>query len=247
MITRLIYITIIAALHFSCSTGSSHVASSEAINEDTLTVDDIVESGDDSVASEEGFGENVLVEEINAKIDSVSSSYSDKGFYTIYSSFSGYESGAEGKWVVDEDLQLQYCEISWSMEGTSGSQTYYFFEDDVLAGEEETFYNAYEENVKIYNHVGSAYGFSRTNGLETDSIINIIAEDDYVNKNEGVLEEFGRLLGRIVELQDSVIENENDVSIHSERIVNYGEDFTESEDYRINKMIFKNILIVKDN
>lgn len=242
-----IYIVLLITLLGSCTSGSSKIASLDEVKSDTLITE--TDSADidtyDNIDSDPDDGE--LVQQINDGADSITSAYSSEKFYTIYSSFSGYETGADAKWVVNDDIELQYCEITWSMEGTSGSQTYYFSNEQIVAGDEENFYNDYEELVKIYKQVGTVYGYSRTNGTESDSVINFLQEGDYASKNEEAKSHFTKLLNRILELQDSVIENENDVTIRVENIVNYGEDFTETEEYRINKKVYKSLISANDN
>jgi hypothetical protein len=93
-------------------------------------------------------------------------------------------------------------------------------------------------------HTGfkSVYGFARTNGTETDSIVTYLTKEDYVLKNSDALNEFGRLISRISEYQDSVNVNGESVTLQIENIVNYGEDFTETETFRIDKVIFDGMI-----
>jgi hypothetical protein len=124
------------------------------------------------------------------------------------------------------------------MEGTGGSFTYYFEGDDILAGKEINSYNDYEELIWINNRFKPAYGFSRTDGADADDQINYLTRADYEAKNNSVKADYQKLLIRIREYQDSLKINGDEVSIFIENIVNYGEDFTEKEEFTINKVLF---------
>lgn len=228
---------LIAALA-SCSTGTTQVSSVELPPSDSLSV----EAGNSEIATEED--PDALVEAIMLEIEKTWSGPDETkaSEYTIHSTFTGYENTSKGKWVVDSLLNLRYCEVDWGMEGSSGSYSYVFEGDTILAGEEQNYYNDYEESVWIHSGFKPTYGFSKTEGTEDDSIPYFLQEADYISKNERANDDFSKLILRIRELQDSVSSIGSEITIVSEKIANHEEGFTETERYRLSRKLFDRLL-----
>jgi hypothetical protein len=163
-------------------------------------------------------------------------------YLTLHASYSGYEADSDATWYFDSLLNIIFCEISWNTEGTSGSYTYYFEGDDILAGNELNSYNDYEELIWMNKHFKPAYGFSRTDGADADDQISYLTKKDFESKNVSIKEDYQKLLNRLREYQDNASANGNDVSILIENVVNYGEDFTEKEEFTVNKIIFEELI-----
>jgi hypothetical protein len=171
-------------------------------------------------------------------IDDIANRWKEHSAYSLDASFSGYETGADATYYFTKDLQLSYCMVTWSMEGTSGTYSYFFQNDSLVAGREENQYNDFQEVVLIHPGFRPIFGFSKTEGADADSIPSYISEEDYVTKNSNALNEFSRLLDRLRAYADSVTVGDHVVTLHLENIVNYGQEFTETEDFRIDKPVF---------
>jgi len=217
-----------------CSTGATQVSTRELPAKDSS-----------SVPSEETSGKaeedpDAMREAIQAEIEQTASDFDETlaRDYTIYSTYQGYENSSDGKWCMDSLLNPRFCEVNWNMEGTSGSYSFYFDDEDVLAGEERNSYNDYEEKVWIHTKFKPTYGFSATEGTENDSIPYFLQEADYFSKNDRAKEEFAKLILRIRELRDSVAMDDQEVTIRVQTTVNYGEDFTETEEYTLHQKLF---------
>lgn len=163
-------------------------------------------------------------------------------YLTLHANYSGYEADSDATWYFDSLLNIIFCEISWNTEGTSGSYTYYFEGDDILAGNELNSYNDYEELIWMNKYFKPAYGFSRTDGADADDQISYLTKNDYESKNTSIKNDYQKLLNRLREYQDSASENGNDVSILIENVVSYGEDFTEKEEFTVNKIVFDELI-----
>lgn len=233
-------LSLVMAVMASCSTSTSQVSPQERSVIDPLPA----EAEETWVATEED--PDALMEAIRRQIEKTWSVPDENNTkeYTIYSSFKGYENTAEGKWLVDSLLHLKLCEVDWGMEGSSGSYSYWLQNDEILAGEEQNYYNDYEETVLIHSGFQPTYGFSRTNGTENDSIPYFLQEADYISKNERAKGDFSKLISRIRELQHSVSLTGDEIIILDENVVNYGDDFTETEKYVLSKTLFD--IIVND-
>ncbi|MEX1240744.1 MAG: hypothetical protein WEB30_13545 [Cyclobacteriaceae bacterium] len=229
----------------SCSTNTSQVSSQELPASDPFSADSLSSEPEEAwIATEED--PDALMEAIQLEIEKTSSGFDETGAkeYTILSSFKGYENTSEGIWILDSLLNLEFCEVDWGMEGSSGSYTYYFSDENILAAEEQNYYNDYEETVWIHSKFKPIFGFSKTNGTENDSIPYFFQEAEYISKNEQAKQDFSRLLLRIRELQDSLSSNGDEIIIVTENVVDYGEDFTETEKYVLSKTLFN--IMVKD-
>jgi hypothetical protein len=171
-------------------------------------------------------------------IDDIANRWKEQTAYSLNATFSGYENGADATYYFDNQLQLSYCTVTWSMEGSSGTYSYFFQNDSLVAGREENQYNDFQELVLVHPGFRPIFGFSKTEGADSDSIPSYVSEEDYVTKNSDALNEFSRLLDRLRTYADSVTVGDNVITLHLENVVNYGEDFTETEDFRIDKPIF---------
>jgi hypothetical protein len=218
----------------SCSTNSQQIATQPAGDSAARDKEEA------EMAAAEEQDPDAMIEVIRLSIENIASDFdeADLRYYTIQSSFSGYENTLDSKWVVDSLVNAQFCDVNWGMESTSGSYSYYFDGHDIVAGEEKNYYNDYEENVWIYKGLTSIFGFSKTNGTENDSIPSFLQEADYESKNVQAREEFSKLIRRIRELSDSATFEDEQVTIVVETIVNYGEDFTETEKHALNKKLY---------
>jgi hypothetical protein len=163
-------------------------------------------------------------------------------YYTITARYSGYEYGADATWYFDSLLNLTYGEVSWSSDAGEGEYKYFFENDDLLAGTEENSDHSSVEKVFIHKRSKPYYGVSKTYGAEGDSTATFIYEPSYTSKNSSVKHDYAKLLTRLQQYRDSVSVGLDDVTLHIENVVNYGEDFTETEDYNISKILFDKLI-----
>jgi hypothetical protein len=193
-------------------------------------------------AEEEFFPADSIAATLQSQTEDLEREVKARIYLTLHANYSGYEADSEATWYFDSLLNIIFCEISWNTEGTSGSYTYYFEGDDILAGNELNSYNDYEELIWMNKHFKPAYGFSRTDGSDADDQISYLTKMDYESKNTSIKEDYQKLLNRLREYQDSASVNGNDVSILIENVVNNSEDFPEKEEFTVNKIIFEELI-----
>jgi hypothetical protein len=232
---------------FQCSTNriqeSSSADSTSLSDSPTADLEPEDDSNEEDTFSEEGDdNSDTLAFALEAVIDDEANNASESAVYSLSASFSGYENSADAMYYYDSALALKYSVVTWASEGTSGSYTYYFQDGNVIAGREENAYNDYEEIVLIHTRFKPTYGLSKTNGTENDSQPSYLGEADYVSKNADAINEYERLIGRIAKYQDSVSYEGDFITLHLENVVNYGEDFTETENFRISKPVFERLI-----
>jgi hypothetical protein len=150
------------------------------------------------------------IEDIGAELRSVS-------VYKMSASFSGYESSSDATYYFDSLFNLTYAEIAWSMEGTSGSYTYYFSNGNLTAGLEVHYYNAYDEYIFICR-ANEAFGY-KSNNSEANTEGSFITEAEFNSKVTDASSEFNRLIGRISEYASSGIKEEGITRIQIENTV----------------------------
>lgn len=161
-------------------------------------------------------------------------------YYSIISSFSGYENSANSTWYFDQDFNMRYCEVDWNMEGTSGKYSYYFQSGRIFSGAEENQYNDYMELVKVFVGTAPVYGYAKTEGSDADGPVTYLTESDFDSKDNDVKGEFQKLLTRIQENKGDAVLGEEDVTIHIEDVETYsGNEVTETEDYTISRKLFE--------
>jgi hypothetical protein len=175
-------------------------------------------------------------------IDDVANAARERSVYSLKGIFAGYENAAEAVYYFDSSLSLTYCTVAWTSEANSGSFNYYFSNDSLVAGREENAYNDFEELVLLHTKYHPIYGLSTTNGSEDDSGVTYLSEGEFISRRKTSREEYDRLVERIKEFQHSVSIEGDFVTIRHENLVNYGEDFTEREDYRMSKTIFEKLV-----
>jgi len=123
------------------------------------------------------------------------------------------------------------------MEGSSGSYSYYFENENLVAGKEDNSYNAYDENTIFCKGLSPFVGLTSTAGeTETDPVP--LTESAFLTKNKDALNEYHRLLSQIAEYSGEATTDGSHTNIHIENIVNYGEDYTETEDFEISTPLY---------
>src|SRR5688500_15182301 len=157
---KAILLSLVIAAMASCSTSTGELSSPEEPVVDLLSADSLFGEEETWLATEED--PYALMDAIQLEIEKTWSGLDEThgNEYTIYSSFTGYENTSKCKWLVDSLLNFRYCEVDWGMEGSSGSYSYYFDRENVLAGKEQNYYNDYEESVWIHTRLKPIYGFS---------------------------------------------------------------------------------------
>jgi hypothetical protein len=177
---------------------------------------------------------------IDYGVEQIATDCEAKTVRSLSASFSGYENSADATYYFDSLYALSYCTATWSSEGTSGNYAYYFRNDSLVAAKEDNFYNDSNETIMLVTGFTPLYGYTRNDGtdVQEDARIRYLRVDDYNSKQKDVTSEFSRLINRIRDNQDSVSITDELVTIHIENIVNYGEDFIETEHFEIDKDIF---------
>ena len=178
---------------------------------------------------------------IESALDDLANQSAERCPYTLSAQVSGYESGSDATYHYDSAVSLRYVVVQWDMEGSSGSYTYYFNNDQLIAGREENSYNDYEEIVAFHSRFRPVSGYSLTNGTEDDSQPGYLSEGDFILKQVDAINEYQRLLARISELRDSVAQKGDEFVFRTEKVVNYGEDFTEKEEYRMSRAVYEKL------
>jgi hypothetical protein len=179
---------------------------------------------------------------IDNGIEDIASICRDRSVHTLSGSFSGYESSADATYYFDSLFSLTYCTVTWGSEGSSGNYSYYFRNDSLIAGKEENYYNDSEEFIYVYTRSAPVFGYSKSNSSESEESVAYLSQKDYSSKNADAANELNRLIGRISEYQDSVSVSGKLVTLRIENTVNYGEDFTETENFDMSQEIFDNLI-----
>jgi hypothetical protein len=214
----------------SCDTGK------KAPEETVADTTDVAETPID-VAAYDSL--NTLFQNVD---DSLSADHAERKsqYYSIISSFSGYENSANSTWYFDREFNLRYCEVAWDMEGTSGKYSYHFKNGRIFSGTEENQYNDYIELVKVFAGTAPVYGVAKTEGSDADGLITYLTENDFDANDSDVKGEFQKLLDRIKENSEDAVLGEEDVTIHIEEVENTsGTEMTETEDYTISRKLFE--------
>ena len=206
-----------------------------ADEEEYLDIDeDAKDAADDSLVS-------AITNEINKLSEKVKAEGGD--YYTINSSFSGYESESESTWYFDSQLNMKYCTGSWGMEGNSGSYSYYFADDDLLAYSAEDFGQQTSETTQFHMAFKPAYGFSKTTS-ESGEDTKYLDESFYTSTNSSAKDEFRQVLNLIRSNQQDASVTGDKVSIHIASVdsVNFGTEITITEEYSISKILFDKLI-----
>lgn len=237
-----ILLALICLVSFNCSTRKVQDGSEAFIDSSgTTTIQQVEELVADS-ANSDYEGTDTLQISIEYAVEQTATEHESLSRYTLNASFSGYETSTEATYHFDSLISLTHCSASWSSEGTSGTYTYYFKDNKIVAGREENYYNDFEEVVTLHSAFNPVFGFTKTNGSEDDSDVTYLGEADFESRNSDAQNQFRNLLTRIAEYQDSIITNGETITIHIENIVNYGEDFTETEHFEISKPVFESLI-----
>jgi|GEM_PF-5710408 len=235
---EIILLSIVFLLAIQCTTQKRPEGNlSDSLSADTTEAGDGIPESDGHMES----GDTLSLA-IEAALDDLASQSLETCPYTVSSKYSGYESQTDWTYYFDSALTLRYAVVSWDMEGTSGNSTYYFEHDQLVAGREENSFNDYEEIVAFHSKFKPVYGYSITNGTENDSMPTYLYEADYISKNSDATSNYQQVLDRIIEYSDTVVVAGDYVTIHIENIVNYGDDVTETEDYRVSRVVFDKLI-----
>ncbi|HEY3406073.1 MAG TPA: hypothetical protein VGK59_21955 [Ohtaekwangia sp.] len=204
-----------------------------ADEEEYLDLDeDPLDAEDDSIT-------NAITDAINALSEKVK----EGDYYTISSGYSGYESGSESTWYFDSQLNMVYCTGRWDMEGNSGSYTYYFEDNDLLAYSAEDQGQESTETTLLHSAFKPLCGLVRTS-TETGEDIRYLDESAYSSNNASAKEDFRHVLDLIRSNQESADFTGPEVSIHIANVdsTNYGMEVTLTENYSISKILFDKLI-----
>lgn len=215
-------------------------ANSEEYSEDPQDYTEEAEEYDEERdASREGI-EDAIDQALNTTEDDRRQS----SVYSLAATVNAFESGTDGAYYFDEDHSLTYCQVSWRMEEyTSGTYTYFFYSNELIAGYEQTSFNDYEETVYFHENLKPHYGYSNTEGAEDDTAVGLLGEADFITRKTDFQNHFESLILRLKEYRDNVIFEGDMAVIMIENVVSHnGEDFTETEEYRISREVFERLI-----
>jgi hypothetical protein len=186
--------------------------------------------------------EDTLTLALEDAISKLADAMETKMVYKISATFSGYENGVDANYYYDSLLNLTYCTVSWSSEGTSGNYTYYFHNNSLIASRENNYYNDSEELTLMHSQFKPTFGTSLA--IDTADVLHrtLLGAADYNEKNSSAISEYDRLINRIKLYQDSASVNTETVTLQIQNTVNYGEDFTEQEDFEISRKVFDTLI-----
>jgi hypothetical protein len=208
----------------------------------------------DVLQKAEGFGveDDTLAVAVHEKIAGLLLSYNKNVAYcrSISYSFEGYENVSEETWYIDLKFKLKYCIGSWESEGLSGKYTQFFRNDSLFALIEENSYHESGETIEMHTDFMPVYGYTRTAGQSDDGEYteNLVYSNhqEYQKKNNRTWDEYRKTIRRIRELRDKAVFLGEEVRITNEEIMNYGEDFTQREGFRLDRQLFNRIIRNED-
>jgi hypothetical protein len=232
----------ICLLITSCSTRNIQENTQDPIEPVTMMVEDTVALEEDAATEDDFLANDSITASFQQAVETTKSESEKNYRYSITGTFSGYESSADATYYFDGDLHLTHCEITWSSEGTSGEQAYYFKADEFIAGREKTYYPNYDETVFIYADFKPIFGVSKTDEPDVETIVKYLDKSEFDSRSSSIQNDFNRLINRISEYQDSVSVNSGSVTLRIENTVNYGVDVTEREDFQIDKILFDRLI-----
>lgn len=195
-------------------------------------------AGADTLAYGDEAYEDSLQNTLETALEQVAITWEENAVYELNGSYNGYENSSDARYYFDSLMQLTHCTVNWAAEGSEGNYSYYFKGDQLYALREENMYDNYEETVLLHAAFSPLYGLMVTNGASDDFSISYLREDDYLMKQSDAVNEYRSLLGRILQLQDSVEEDEGAVTIRVEENLEGGNEFKSTEEFIIDKKLF---------
>lgn len=218
------------------------IACSSSENKNLTTQDSTAVS--DSVISVPDFVEEVGQEEQVIEGDttleglfSAEKNMIDKAkdsLYEVTMTNHQYEASSDARWYFDAEINAVYFSISWSMEGTEGST-------ELIAKDGSVICSYIEENSITEKWCQSTGGIrtavDENSGEETKTDL-----DDAYGSEQSV-----RLRDEVATLSEflgeaEVVEDEGDyLTLRIEKVVNYGEDFTEYAEMRIHRKVYEGL------
>lgn len=145
-----------------------------------------------------------------------------------------YEASSDATWFFDAEMNAVYFSVSWSMEGTGGFT-------ELIAMESTVFCSTVEENSTNEKWCRSTGGVRTTmddnSGEETKTDL----EYDYGNQQSERLRDELTTLSAF--LRDAKVVEEEDgwLKLRIEKVVNYGEDFTEYGEVRVPRKVYEEL------
>ena len=236
---RLLLISICLAM-FTCTqkaTEQTATSDSTKITQDTAIVEVEYASDPLKVIADESEYDSTDAEYMECLAEKASG-LEASSVYHLTASFNGYESSQDATYFFDSLYNLTYCNVSWSMEVSSGNYSYYFENDKLIAGKEDNFYNAFDETTIFCDGLTPFAGLTSATG-EDEADPEHLTESDLITKNNDALNEYQRLLSRISEYATEAQTEDGLTKIHIENIVNYGDDYTETENFEMNTSLFE--------
>jgi hypothetical protein len=151
--------------------------------------------------------------------------------YQVTMSNHQYEATSDITWYFDAEINAVYFSINWSMEGTEGST-------ERIAKDGSVICSSVQENSTYEKWCQSTGGIRTTvdenSGQETKDYLDAV----YGNEQSLSLQQDIAALSAFLQ-EAKVVEDEGDwVTLRIEKVVNYGEDFTEYAEVRVHRKVY---------
>lgn len=195
---------------------------------------------EETTFTEDGDDFTLMVE---SSFDSVLALKKSESVYSMTATFDGYESSADATYYFDSALSITYCEVGWSMEGTSGTNTYIFSADQVDGGKEELSGNSSDEITVFLSEYRPRYGFTRVMMSESDPKITELDESKFISRRTEASNEYNRIVARMLEYAQSMEVTESEARLQLENEVDYGETFHERELFRLDIPVYEMLIV----
>jgi hypothetical protein len=164
-----------------------------------------------------------------AKFEEASVDYQEVHIY-----YNQYEARSEVTWLFDETLAPRYFFESYAMEGNEGSTEYYIKNNEVICAEEV-------DNTETKKWCEGKGALLKDD--EPDGAINKepLSENFKNSCNQNLASKLNALRSILSE-GEKTDEDENTYRVKIEKVVNYGEDMTESVEVVIPKKVYVELM-----
>ncbi|MBT1703533.1 hypothetical protein [Chryseosolibacter indicus] len=245
MIKHVSYYIVIITLLLACSSRPTQDKAeySESFNneEDTTGINYISEEDlEDSYQDDTNTDSlQLLIEEA---LQNLSEEIESHMHYKLRATLNGFKNGVDAHYYYDSLLNLRYCTVFWSSEGTSGNHTYYFNDNRLIGARENNYYPDSEELILLHVDFKPNFGILKSEDEKSEGTLTYLSESDFISKDMEALKEYNELIKQIKEYKETATVYNETVKLQVQKAVNHRDNFIEQYDFEISPKVYEYLI-----
>lgn len=200
------------------------------LNSDEEDVDVKADEYDEQLEVNDSTDISDVYEQYKTKFEEASTNY-----YEVHISYNLYEASSEVTWLFDESFSPRFFNESWSVEGSEGSTNYFIKNQSEVVCAEEV------ENAETKKWCTGYPGVKFVTNDEGNTSSETLPGEFPISCNQNLKSKMEALLS-IMDEGERSDKDSNTYRFRMEKVVNYGQEVTETVEVIIPKLLCKELV-----